>query len=136
MPSKSASAPPDLDLLRFKKKSNAALYRIEKISLVLLALSALAAYFFFRQRGLSVLIGGALGMFHFRALHQMSQRRILAPKLRLKTQFFYSLKLFLIIILFFWLRRLSALSTPLIIAGFFLSTVSVLIDGKRSPPPP
>ena len=131
MSSKSSTAPPKIDLDRFLKKSNATLYRIEKTGLIILAVTALIAYFFYRQTGLSLLLGGCLGMFHFRALHRMSQRRIIVPKSRLNAQFFYSLKLFLMIALFFWVTGQGAVSTPLVIAGFFLTTASVLIDGKR-----
>jgi len=132
MPPESVSLPPKIDLEQFKKKSDATLHRLEKISFGLLAFGGLLGYFFFRQRGLSVLLGGSLGMFHFRALHRMSQRRFLAPKSRLNTQFFYSLKLFFMLSVFFWLSDQAAVSTPLVIAGFFLSTIAVLIDGKMS----
>ena len=81
--------------------------------------------------GVSLIFGGILGMYHFRSLHRMFQRRIIDPAARLNSQFYYSLKLFTMVALFFWAVQSSTIRPPFVIIGFLLTTAAILLDGKR-----
>jgi len=120
-----------LDRVLFLEKSNALLQRVERISLLVLVLGSLGFLLFSKGFGLSLLIGGCMGIAHFRSLHRMFQQRILHPKSKTKRQFLYGLTLFLIVGVFFWGTERAMLSTPVVIAGFFLTTGSVLIESRQ-----
>ncbi|MFQ5598545.1 MAG: ATP synthase subunit I [Nitrospiria bacterium] len=124
--------PPSIDRDRFLSRSNAALHRIERNSLMILGGGALTGFLFSRSIGLSLLIGGLMGMLHFRSLHRMFQRRILDPASKHKSQFIYGLKLFLMIGVFFWAIQWKEIRSLAVIAGFFLMAASVLLESKRS----
>jgi len=115
----------------FLAKSNAVLRRIEKHSLLILAACGVATLFVFGNFGASLLIGGLLGMFNFRSLHRMFQQQILDPPSKKKQQFRYSLKLFLIVGLFFWIIQWESASILGIIAGFFMITSAVFLETQR-----
>ncbi len=123
--------PSEIDPEKFLAKSNAALYRIEKYSLVVLAACGVATLFVFGNFGASLIIGGLLGMFNFRSLHRKFQQQILDPLSKKKQQFLYSLKLFLIVGLFFWLIQWESASVPGIITGFFMITSAVFLESMR-----
>ncbi len=112
-------------------KTDAALLRIERNALVILALVGLATLLFFGSFGASLLVGGLFGMFNFRSLHRMFQRRVVSPERQKKEQFFYSLKLFFMIGLFFWVIQWEFASVFGIIIGFFMITTSVLLETQR-----
>lgn len=112
-------------------RTNAALRRIERNALMILALVGLVTFVFFGSFGASLLIGGLFGMFNFRSLHRMFQRRVIQPERQKKEQFFYSLKLFFLIGLFFWILQWKSASVLGIIIGFFMITSSVLLETQR-----
>lgn len=124
-----ASPPIDRDL--FLTRTNASLRRIERNGLVILALVGLVTVVFFGSFGASLLIGGLFGMFNFRSLHRMFQKRVLKPELQKKEQFLYSLKVFVMIGLFFWIIQWESASVFGIIIGFFMITTSVLLETQR-----
>ncbi|MFQ5779232.1 MAG: ATP synthase subunit I [Nitrospiria bacterium] len=126
-----APNPPEIDCERFLAKSNAALHRIERNSLLILAGGGLATLFIFGNFGVSLLIGGLLGMFNFRSLHRMFQRQVLDPFSKRKAQFFYSLKLFFLVGLFFWIIQWESASVLGIIGGFFMTAGAVLLESQR-----
>ncbi len=121
-----------LDREQFLKKSNALLQRVERISLMILASGSLLLLVVSKPFSLSLFIGGCMGITHFRSLHRMFQKRILYPKSKAKSQFLYGLSLFLIIGIFFWAIDQTMISTPVLIAGFFLMTSAVLLESKLS----
>ncbi len=121
-----------LDRGQFLKKSNALLKRVEGISLLILALGSLALLFFSKVFGLSLLIGGCLGIAHFRSLHRLFQQRILHPESKVKSQFLYGMTLFLIVGVFFWAIDRAMFSTPVVVAGFFLMTGAVVLESRLS----
>jgi hypothetical protein len=123
--------PPPLDRDHFMKKTNAALRRIERNALLILAIVGLVTLLFFGSFGASLLVGGLFGMFNFRSLHRMFQRRVVSPERMKKEQFFYSLKLFFMIGLFFWIIQWESASVFGIIIGFFMITTSVLLETQR-----
>lgn len=122
---------PPIDRELFRVRSDAALHRIERRALLILAGSGLLTLLFFGSFGASFLIGGLFGMFNFRSLHRMFQRRILDPSRRRKEQLFYSLKLFFLIGLFFWVIRWKSASPFGILIGFFMITASVFWETTR-----
>ena len=128
-PSTRETPPFDRDL--FRARSDAALRRIERRALLILAGFGILTLLFFGSFGASFIIGGLLGMFNFRSLHRMFQRRILDPSRRKKEQFFYSLKLFFLIGLFFWIIQWKSMSVFGILIGFFMITASVLVETTR-----
>ncbi|MBN4054289.1 ATP synthase subunit I [Nitrospira defluvii] len=125
--------PPSTPINReqFLTRSNAVLYRIERHSLLILGIAALAAFLYSRGLGLSLLVGGLMGMAHFRSLHRLFQKRMLDPSKKLNINFFYGVKLFLMVGLFFWAIQWKEISSWVMIAGFFLTTGSVLLESKR-----
>lgn len=125
------SNPSQIDDAQFLTKSNAVLHRIEKHSLLILAICGVATLFVFGNFGASLMIGGLLGMFNFRSLHRMFQQQILDPLSKKKQQFVYSLKLFLIVGLFFWIIQWESASVLGIISGFFMITSAVLLESQR-----
>ncbi|HZR47265.1 MAG TPA: ATP synthase subunit I [Candidatus Manganitrophaceae bacterium] len=122
---------PPVDRERFLARTNAALRRIERNGLVILGLVGLVTVVFFGSFGASLLIGGLFGMFNFRSLHRMFQRRVLDPEVQKREQFFYSLKVFVMIGLFFWIIQWESASVFGIIVGFFMITTSVLLETQR-----
>ncbi|MFQ5543763.1 MAG: ATP synthase subunit I [Nitrospiria bacterium] len=119
-----------VDRDRFIQKSNATLYRIERNSLFILGISGLTAFFFFKAFWLSILVGGLLGMVHFWSLHRMYQQRFLNPATKLRTQFLYSVKLFVVIAFFFGFQQSALISAAGMIAGFFLMTGAFFLESK------
>lgn len=124
-------APPPIDRDQFLARTNAALRRIERSALVILALVGVVTIVFFGSFGASLLVGGLFGMFNFRSLHRMFQRRVLDAKREKKEQFFYSLKVFFLIGLFCWIIQWESASVLGIIIGFFMITTSVLLETQR-----
>ena len=129
--SPSRPAPPPIDRDLFMAKTNASLRRIERNALVILTAVGLVTLLFFGSFGASLLVGGLFGMFNFRSLHRMFQRRVVSPERQKKEEFFYSLKLFFMIGLFFWIIQWESASVFGIIIGFFMITSSVLIETQR-----
>jgi hypothetical protein len=127
----SRPAAPPIDRDQFLARTNGALRRIERSALLILALVGLVTFVFFGSFGASMLIGGLFGMANFRSLHRMFQRRVLDPKSEKKEQFFYSLKVFFLIGLFFWILQWKSASVLGIILGFFMITTSVLLETQR-----
>jgi hypothetical protein len=125
------AAPPPVDRELFMGRTNAALRRIERNALLILALVGVITLLFFGSFGASLLIGGLFGMFNFRSLHRMFQQRVIEPDRQKKEQFFYSLKLFFMIGLFFWIIQWESASVFGIIIGFFMITTSVLLETQR-----
>jgi hypothetical protein len=123
--------PSEIDPKKFLARSNAVLRRIEKHSLLILAACGIATLFVFGNFGASLIIGGLLGMFNFRSLHRKFQQQILDPLSKKKHQFAYSLKLFLIVGLFFWIIQWESASVPGIITGFFMITSAVFLESMR-----
>lgn len=121
----------EIDPKKFLKKSNAILRRIEKHSLLILAACGVATLFVFGNFGVSLIIGGLLGMFNFRSLHRMFQKQIIDPLSKKKQQLLYSLKLFLIVGLFFWILQWESASVLGIITGFFMITGAVFLESMR-----
>jgi hypothetical protein len=128
---RSRPTPPPVDRDLFMAKTNAALRRIERNALVILTVVGLVTLLFFGSFGASLLVGGFFGMFNFRSLHRMFQRRVVSPERKKKEEFFYSLKLFFMIGLFFWIIQWKSASVFGIIIGFFMITGSVLIETQR-----
>lgn len=120
-----------IDREQFLTRSNAVLYRIERNSILILGIAALAAFLYSRGLGLSLLVGGVMGMAHFRSLHRLFQKRMLDPSAKLNSNFFYGVKLFFMVGLFFWTTQWKEISSWVMIAGFFLITGSVLLESKR-----
>ncbi len=129
-PQEKQQAKQPIDREQFLKKSNALLQRVERISLLILALGSLGLLLFSKALGLSLLIGGCMGIAHFRSLHRMFQKRVLYPEAKIKSQFLYGLTLFMIVGVFFWAIDQVMFSPPVIIAGFFLTTGSVLLESR------
>ena len=125
------SPPPPIDRERFLVRSNEALRRVERNGLIILGTAGLLTLLFFGSFGASFLIGGVFGMFNFRSLHRMVQRRVLDPSRGKKEQLTYSLKLFFLIGLFFWIIQWESASVLGIFIGFFMITGSVLIETLR-----
>lgn len=123
---------PPIDRERFLARSNAALRRIERNALIILAVAGIVTLLFWGSLGASFLIGGLLGMFNFRGLHRMFQRRLIDPAHPKREQLFYSLKLFLIVGLFFWVIQWKSASAFGILIGFFMITTAVLLETTRS----
>lgn len=123
--------PPPIDRERFLTQSNRALRRIERNGLVLLAATGVITLLFFGAFGASMMIGGALGMFNFRSLHRMYQRRLLDPSRQRKEQLAYSLKVFLIVALFFYMIQWKAISVAGVLIGFFMITSAVFMETLR-----
>lgn len=122
---------PPVDRELFLGRTNAALRRIERNGLLILVLVGVITVLFFGSFGASLFIGGLFGMFNFRSLHRMFQRRVIDPDRQKKEQFFYSLKLFFMIGLFFWIIQWESASVFGIIVGFFMITASVLLETQR-----
>lgn len=131
-PQEKQSGKQTLDREQFLKKSDALLKRVERISLLILALGSLGLLFFSKVFGLSLLFGGCLGIIHFRSLHRMFQKRILHPESKVKQQFLYGMTLFLIVGVFFFAIERARLNTPMVIAGFFLITGAVVLEPRLS----
>ncbi|GEM_PF-2516522 len=133
-PPKSAGAPPTripIDRARFLEKTNASLKRIERRSLLILSVIGLGGWFFSKDMGLSLLIGGILAMVHFRSLQRMFQKRILFPAAWLKTKFIYSVSLFLMVCFFFWAIQWQAIASTVVITGFLLTSGAVFWESTR-----
>src|SRR3569832_1414798 len=123
----STPAAPPIAPDRFLTRTNASLRRIERNGLDILALVGLVTVVFFGSFGASLLIGGRFGMFNFRSLHRMFQKRVLKPERQKREQFFYSLKVFVMIGLFFWIIQWESASVFGIIVGFFMITYLVFL---------
>ena len=119
-----------IDREKFLRESNALLRRVELISFLMLAIGSLMLLFYSRIFGLSLLIGGCMGIAHFRSLHRMFQKRTIHPEDKEKSQFLYGLTLFFIVGVFFWAIDRVMLDTAVVIAGFFLTTGSVLLESR------
>ncbi|TAJ97318.1 MAG: ATP synthase subunit I, partial [Candidatus Manganitrophaceae bacterium] len=126
-----ASSPKPIDRERFLAQSNQALRRIERNGLIILAVVGVITVLFFGAFGASLMIGGVLGMFNFRSLHRMFQRRLIDPTRRHKEQLFYSLKLFLIVAVFFYIIQWQAISVAGLLIGFFMITSAVFMETLR-----
>lgn len=124
-------SPPPFDREQFLTRSNQALHRIERNGLIILAAIGLVTLLFFGAFGASMMIGGVLGMFNFRSLHRMFQRRLIDPSRRHKEQLVYSGKVFLIVGLFFYIIQWKEISVAGILIGFFLITSSVYLETLR-----
>jgi len=120
-----------IDRERFLEKTDSALKRIERRALFILTVIGLAGWFFSKEMGLSLLLGGFLATLHFRSLHRMFQKRILHPARWLKTKFIYSLSLFLMVCFFFWAIQWQSINTSAVITGFLLTTGSVFWESTR-----
>ncbi|NOY83989.1 MAG: hypothetical protein GXO96_04040 [Nitrospirae bacterium] len=120
-----------IDRARFLEKTNTSLKKIERTSLLILLVISLGGWFFSKETGLSLLIGGFLAMLHFRSLHRMFQKRILFPKQWLKTKFIYSVGLFFILCFFFWVIQWEGITRSGIITGFLLSTGAIFWESTR-----
>ncbi len=127
-PRVAVSFPGPIDRERFLSQSNQALHRIERRGLVLLAVMGVVTLLFFGAFGASLMIGGVLGMFNFRSLHRMFQRRLIDPSRRRKEQLAYSVKVFLIVAVFFYVIQWQSVSVAGILIGFFLITSSVYLE--------
>lgn len=125
------AARPPVDRELFLARSNASLHRIERAALLILGVVVLVTFLFFGSFGASLLAGGLFGMFNFRSLHRMFQRRILDPESHRKARFLYSLKLFFLVGLFFWMIQWPSVSILGIVIGFFMITTSVLFETQR-----
>ena len=123
----STPAAPPIDPDRFLTRTNASLRRIERNGLVILALVGLVTVVFFGSFGASLLIGGLFGMFNFRSLHRMFQKRVLKPERQKREQFFYSLKVFVMIGLFFWIIQWESASVYGFFVCFFMITYLVFL---------
>lgn len=128
-PPKAARIP--IDRERFLKKTNTSLKKIERSSLLILCVMGLGGWFFSKEMGLSLLIGGFLATLHFRSLHRMFQKRILFPKALLKTKFIYSVNLFFMVCFFFWAIQWESITTSALVTGFLLTTGSVFWESTR-----
>lgn len=93
-----------------------------------MAVIGVVTLLFFGAFGASLMIGGVLGMFNFRSLHRMFQRRLIDPSRRRKEQLAYSVKVFLIVAVFFYVIQWQAVSVAGIVIGFFLITGSVYLE--------
>jgi len=120
------SAPP-VDREQFLIRSHAVLRRIEKKSFILTVAGSLFVLLFSRHYGLSLFLGGLLGMGHFRSLHRMFEKRILDPASKYKSHFYYGLKIFIMTAFYFWAIQWELIRSWGVIAGFFLMTGSVLL---------
>ncbi len=127
----SPPVPPRIDHDRFLSQSNASLKRIERTSLLILGLGGGIGFAFFGNTGFSFILGGLLAMLHYRSLHRMFQKRILDPPARLKTQFTYSLTLFLMICFFFWIIQDVSINTSGVVIGFFLMSGAVVFESSQ-----
>ncbi|MBI3805246.1 MAG: ATP synthase subunit I [Nitrospirae bacterium] len=125
------TSPPPFDRERFLARSNQALHRIERNELIILAAVGLITLLFFGMFGGSMMIGGVFGMFNFRSLHRMFQRRLLDPSRQKKEQLAYSLKVFLIVGLFFYIIQWQTISIAGILIGFFMITSAVVMETLR-----
>ncbi len=121
-----------IDRGRFLEKTNASLRKIERTSLLILIVIGLGGWFFSKEMGLSLLIGGFLAMLHFRSLHRMFQKRILFPKAWLKTKFIYSASLFFMVCFFFWVIQWEAITRTALITGFLLASGAVFWESTRN----
>ncbi|MFQ5589053.1 MAG: ATP synthase subunit I [Nitrospiria bacterium] len=128
-PARDQASPFDRDL--FLLKSNATLKQIERTSLVILVVGVSLGFLISKKVGSSLSFGGGLAMLHFRSLHRMFQKRVLDPPSWLKTKFIYSVTLFLMIFVFFWVIQWQAISTTSVVLGFLLMTGSFLFDTSR-----
>lgn len=124
-------SPPPIDRERFLAQSNAALRRIERNELIILAAVGAITLLFFGAFGASMMIGGVLGMFNFRSLHRKFQRRMIDPSRQRKEQLAYSLKLFLIVAIFFYIIQWKAISVAGVLIGFFMITGAVFMETLR-----
>ncbi len=124
-------SPPPIDREQFLARSNQALHRIERNGLIMLAAIGLVTLLFFGAFGASMMIGGVLGMFNFRSLHRMFQRRLIDPSRRHREQLVYSLKVFLIVGIFFYIIQWKEIRVSGILIGFFLITSSVYLETLR-----
>lgn len=124
-------SPPPFDREQFLARSNQSLHRIERNGLIILAVIGVITLLFFGTFGVSLMIGGVLGMFNFRSLHRMFQRRLIDPSRRHKEQFVYSVKLFFIVGVFFYIIQWKEVSIAGILIGFFLITSSVYLETLR-----
>jgi hypothetical protein len=122
---------PAFDREQFLARSNQALHRIERNGLILLAVIGVITLLFFGTFGASLMIGGVLGMFNFRSLHRMFQRRLIDPTRRHREQLVYSVKVFLIVGVFFYVIQWKEISVAGILIGFFLITSSVYLETLR-----
>ncbi len=129
-PPKAARIP--IDRKRFLEKSNTSLKKIERTSLLILVTMGLGGWFFSKEMGLSLLVGGFLAMLHFRSLHRMFQKRILFPKNWLKTKFIYSVGLFFMLCFFFWVIQWEGITRSAIITGFLLASGAVFWESTRN----
>lgn len=120
-----------IDRERFLKKTNTSLKKIERTSLLILSVMGLGGWFFSKETGLSLLIGGFLATLHFRSLHRMFQKRILFPKVLLKTKFIYSTSLFFMVGFFFWAIQWEAITTSVLVTGFLLTSGAVFWESTR-----
>ncbi|MFY9270518.1 MAG: ATP synthase subunit I [Candidatus Manganitrophaceae bacterium] len=125
------AAPLPFDRERFLSESNAALRRIERGGLLILAAVGILTLLFFGAFGASMMIGGILGMFNFRSLHRMFQRRLIDPSRQREEKLVYSLKLFLIVATFFYMIQSESVSVGGILIGFFLITGAVFLETMR-----
>ena len=98
---------------------------------MILAVVGLITLLFFGAFGASLMIGGALGMFNFRSLHRMFQRRLIDPSRRHREQLVYSLKVFLIVAIFFYVIQWKTISIAGILIGFFMITSPVFMETLR-----
>lgn len=130
-PSAAASSPKPIDRERFLAQSNQALRRIERNGLIILAIVGVITLLFFGSFGASLMIGGVLGMFNFRSLHRMFQRRLIDPDRRHKAQLVYSLKVFLIVAVFFYIIQWNQISIAGLLIGFFMITSAVFVETLR-----
>ncbi len=122
---------PAIDREQFLTKSNALLRRMEISSALIVVIGSLSMLIFSRPYSLSLLLGGLLGMGHFRSLHRMFQKRMLDPSAKHKTHFFYGLKLFFMVGCYFWAVQWDLIRSWGVIAGFFLMSASVLLGPRR-----
>jgi hypothetical protein len=130
-PQGDASSPKPFDREQFLALSNQALRRIERNGLIILAVIGVITLLFFGTFGASLMIGGVLGMFNFRSLHRMFQRRLIDPSRRRREQLAYSVKVFLIVGLFFYIIQWKEISVAGVLIGFFLMTSSVYLETLR-----
>lgn len=130
-PQVSASSPRPFDREQFLTRSNQALHRIERNGLIILAVIGVITLLFFGAFGASLMIGGVLGMVNFRSLHRMFQRRRIDPSRRHREQFVYSVKLFFIVGLFFYILQWKEISVAGVLIGFFLITSAVFMETLR-----
>lgn len=125
------SSPRPIDRERFLAQSNQALRRIERNGLIILAIVGVITLLFFGTFGASLMIGGVLGMFNFRSLHRMFQRRLIDPDRRHKAQLVYSLKVFFIVAVFFYIIQWNQISVAGLLIGFFMITSAVFMETLR-----